>query len=128
MTTTPKTLEALDEVRKTLCRIQQRHQAVGYKFDRIWDLIDAARAELVGLEEGRAQVVPDDDDGFPAGFARWYNRHFALRGCDTKRMGDCEESWRAALAANPANGDSLEQLNENKGLAVVLPDPEPNHE
>lgn len=49
MTTTPKTLEALDEVRKTLCRIQQRHQAVGYKFDRIWDLIDAARAELAAL-------------------------------------------------------------------------------
>ena len=50
MTATPKTLEALDEVRKTLCRIQQRHHAVGYKFDRIWGLIDAARAELAGLE------------------------------------------------------------------------------
>ncbi len=35
----------------------------------------------------------------------------------------CAKDLRAALAATPANGDSLEQLNKNKDLAVVLPEP-----
>lgn len=37
---------ALNELSANLRRIEQRHQAVGYKFDRLYDLIDEARKEL----------------------------------------------------------------------------------
>ena len=37
---------ALNELSANLHRIEQRHQAVGYKFDRLYDLIAAARKEL----------------------------------------------------------------------------------
>ena len=37
---------ALNELSANLRRIEQRHQAVGYKFDRLYDLIAAARKEL----------------------------------------------------------------------------------
>ena len=37
---------ALNELSANLRRIEQRHQAVGYKFDHLYDLIDEARKEL----------------------------------------------------------------------------------
>lgn len=40
---------ALTELSANLRRMEQRHQAVGYKFDRLYGLIDAAREELAGL-------------------------------------------------------------------------------
>lgn len=40
---------ALTELSANLRRMEQRHQAVGYKFDRLYDLIDAAREELASL-------------------------------------------------------------------------------
>lgn len=36
---------ALTELSANLRRMEQRHQATGYKFDRLYDLIAAARAE-----------------------------------------------------------------------------------
>ena len=40
---------ALTELSANLRRMEQRHQAVGYKFDRLYDLIAEAREELAGL-------------------------------------------------------------------------------
>lgn len=40
---------ALTELSANLRRMEQRHQATGYKFDRLYDLIDAARGELATL-------------------------------------------------------------------------------
>lgn len=40
---------ALTELSANLRRMEQRHQAVGYKFDRLYGLIAAAREELAGL-------------------------------------------------------------------------------
>lgn len=40
---------ALTELSANLCRMEQRHQATGYKFDRLYDLIAAAREELARL-------------------------------------------------------------------------------
>ena len=40
---------ALTELSANLRRMEQRHQATGYKFDRLYDLIAAAREELAGL-------------------------------------------------------------------------------
>lgn len=37
---------ALTELSANLRRMEQRHQATGYKFDRLYGLIDAAREEL----------------------------------------------------------------------------------
>lgn len=49
MTTAIET--ALTELSANLRRMEQRHQATGYKFDRLYDLIDAAREELATLTE-----------------------------------------------------------------------------
>lgn len=46
---------ALTELSANLRRMEQRHQAVGCKFDRLYGLIDAAREELAGL-----RPIPDD--------------------------------------------------------------------
>lgn len=40
---------ALTELSANLRRMEQRHQATGYKFDRLYGLIDAAREELATL-------------------------------------------------------------------------------
>lgn len=40
---------ALTELSANLRRMEQRHQAAGYKFDRLYGLIDAAREELASL-------------------------------------------------------------------------------
>lgn len=40
---------ALNELSANLRRMEQRHRATGYKFDRLYGLIDAAREELAAL-------------------------------------------------------------------------------
>lgn len=40
----------LTELSANLRRMEQRHQATGYKFDRLYGLIDAAREELAALQ------------------------------------------------------------------------------
>ena len=45
---------ALTELSANLRRMEQRHQATGYKFDRLYGLIDAARKEL-----SRLTVLPE---------------------------------------------------------------------
>lgn len=42
---------ALTELSANLRRMEQRHQATGYKFDRLYGLIDAAREELEALKD-----------------------------------------------------------------------------
>lgn len=51
---------ALTELSANLRRMEQRHQAVGYKFDRLYDLIDAAREELAGT----AHTLPPQYSAF----------------------------------------------------------------
>ena len=49
---------ALTELSANLRRMEQRHQATGYKFDRLYGLIDAAREELaVVSQDGWAKVL-----------------------------------------------------------------------
>ena len=48
---------ALNELSASLRRIEQRHQAVGYKFDHLYDLIAEARKELAA----EAAAAPDDE-------------------------------------------------------------------
>lgn len=63
---------ALTELSANLRRMEQRHQAVGYKFDRLYDLIAAARVELANLtadagsRESRMVVLRRSSDGAPA--------------------------------------------------------------
>lgn len=42
---------ALTELSANLRRMEQRHQATGYKFDRLYGLIDAAREELAVVSQ-----------------------------------------------------------------------------
>ncbi|WP_315127019.1 hypothetical protein [Comamonas antarctica] len=76
------------------------------------DLLAAATAQAVA-------VPKDDEDGLPGGFAHWYNNRFARRGADTQRMGDCEESWRAALAAAPAQAVAVPDEFRGDTAALV---------
>lgn len=51
----------------------------------------------------QGDVIAEDDDGMPVGFAGWYNRRFAMLEVDTSRTAYCEDAWRAALKEN-SNG------------------------
>lgn len=51
---------ALTELSANLRRIEQRHQAVGYKFDRLYGLIDAAREELAALRDAAVDRRVED--------------------------------------------------------------------
>lgn len=45
-----------------------------------------------------AQVsVLDDENGQPAGFAKWANRNFATNPVGTMTLSYCEDAWRAAM-------------------------------
>lgn len=50
---------ALTELSANLRRMEQRHQAVGYKFDRLYGLIAAARKE-VALHAGLLREARDN--------------------------------------------------------------------
>ena len=50
---------ALTELSANLRRMEQRHQATGYKFDRLYDLIAAAREELAALTAPVELPTPD---------------------------------------------------------------------
>lgn len=51
---------ALTELSANLRRMEQRHQAVGYKFDRLYGLIDAAREELAALQDAAVDRRVED--------------------------------------------------------------------
>ena len=51
---------ALTELSANLRRMEQRHQAVGYKFDRLYGLIDAAREELAALRDAAVDRRVED--------------------------------------------------------------------
>ncbi|HBB6761325.1 TPA: hypothetical protein JD366_005311, partial [Citrobacter amalonaticus] len=40
-----------------------------------------------------APVVPDDENGQPAGFAKWANRNFATNPVGTMTLSYCEDAW-----------------------------------
>lgn len=66
---------ALTELSANLRRMEQRHQATGYKFDRLYDLIAAAREELAGLT---AATLPQDaESDYQRGYRHGYNRRDA---------------------------------------------------
>lgn len=44
------------------------------------------------------EVVVEDEDGLPVGYARWYNDRFRGQPADTSRDAECEAAWRTALA------------------------------
>ena len=50
---------ALTELSANLRRMEQRHQATGYKFDRLYGLIDAAREEAA-LHAGLLREARDN--------------------------------------------------------------------
>ena len=50
---------ALTELSANLRRMEQRHQAVGYKFDRLYDLIAEARKELAAVPEPCLHQIQD---------------------------------------------------------------------
>lgn len=52
-----------------------------------------------------APVVPDDENGQPAGFAKWANRNFATNPVGTMTLSYCEDAWRAAMLRG-ADGNS----------------------
>lgn len=63
---------ALTELSANLRRMEQRHQATGYKFDRLYDLIAAAREELA------APAPPQDaESDYQRGYRHGYNRRDA---------------------------------------------------
>lgn len=92
MTTAIET--ALTELSANLRRMEQRHQAAGYKFDRLYGLIDAAREELATLTAPAGSAdVPNEEllnalcdlsfacfDGFgtKAPSVEVYNRTFSV--------------------------------------------------
>lgn len=51
---------ALTELSANLRRMEQRHQATGYKFDRLYDLIAAAREELAALQDAAVDRRVED--------------------------------------------------------------------
>lgn len=51
---------ALNELSANLRRMEQRHQATGYKFDRLYGLIDAAREELAALQDAAVDRRVED--------------------------------------------------------------------
>ena len=66
---------ALTELSANLRRMEQRHQATGYKFDRLYDLIAAARDELAGLTA--ATSPQDSESDYQRGYRHGYNRRDA---------------------------------------------------
>ena len=95
---------ALNELSANLRRIEQRHQAVGYKFDHLYDLIDEARKELSAAAVNVWQQTIDKE---------LVSSHLGVAG-DTATADDAKLAlnelicWHIEVATNPAtNGGKV---------------------
>lgn len=84
--------------------------AVGYWCDE-HDCRANPPAPQSPAKDEAGEVVAEDEDGLPAGYARWYNAYFRERPADTSRDADCEASWRAAFQqrAQPTGAAEVER-------------------
>lgn len=72
--------------------IHKGHQPVPFiNFNSLARIVDKFRVAPP------APVVPEDENGQPAGFAKWANRNFATNPVGTMTLSYCEDAWRAAL-------------------------------
>lgn len=95
MTTAIET--ALTELSANLRRMEQRHQAVGYKFDRLYGLIDAAREELVTLTEPSMFWDAEDPESCQTSVNNVVVNADSYRGLE---VGDLVEVQRAVRLPN----------------------------
>ena len=97
---------ALTELSANLRRMEQRHQATGYKFDRLYGLIDAAREELAGL------TAPTDLSGLLKGMSVSVDVSTGDHDSGNRYFGTVTEVMEAEL--------------DKHGVTLLVQDAEPN--
>lgn len=109
---------ALTELSANLRRMEQRHQATGYKFDRLYGLIAAAREELDTASGLPAQA--DTPDSFREWFAKNYPADTIIVDPDWHaksifRMAQAHARLAAPQAQADARDAEQEVLMEHSG-------------
>lgn len=68
-------------------------------------------------ERKAVDVLAEDSDGMPLGYADWYNRQFCGQIVDTSRDHACEAAWRAGALHDRAAVAELIEADKKFDIA-----------